>query len=951
MSQIFPNASHEVTAQNVRNAFAPIVERVWTFLEGEIGDLTQLQTVDKQSVVNAINAVLTKMKTDIDKVNADIVTLGAKVGELSGILEGTTQPIVFDWLDGKLANGSATPIEDNRWTYTVIENISQYSKVEGHGNLTYRTTGAFTWIIVQKQDGTRLYFDNLSSTTDRVNNPDMDWFATTTFGYELDVAKLLVAFPTAYKIFFCKYAVSELNWQVPSETSEGLADKANRHISSKANPHNVTKEQIGLNNVDNTSDLDKPMSKAVSAEIDKLSKIINGTATTIQATWQSGRLTNGSPTPSVNANFDYCVIDLDGVSQVKTDGFFNYGSRGAYSCLIVTDSNDTRLDFDNVGSESWVMSKSYVTTTATGYVFDIEALRVLKSSASKLYLCRYSNNTIEAYSISGSTSDGLVNQVEHLDERVTALEEGGGAEEIKQDVENIKKDLYGTSTRVEADWQDGRLTNGNPTPSIVTTFNYCVFDITNLTKIVSDGLIGYGSRGAYSCMIVTDETNARLDFVNVSNAEWSSFNREYVIESPTNYEIDIKKLRLQYPTASYIYLCRYSNVTTTWTAIETAEEGALDIVAKLAESIEEYKIVLPSEDTAVVGREWNLYYNSVVIGLNDTNYIKVSVKTISNPGGGKLENSKANKADYGTVGRYSCANLGDCFRVVAKSNDAGLYTITLELKRKTDSKTIVSASMDLNVIENPSLPNINLLCIGDSLTDDGWYPAEIQAHLSGGRINCIGTMTDTKTFNASIGSQYTDSVVVHNEGRGGWSADDYTTKANVGSVVNAFWFNGKFDFSSYMSTNGFNVDVVSIYLGTNGNKTSESLLDSLDIIVNSIRQYSQTVKILICLMHHSAEQEGCGYYARVQDAVSLSNSHIKQNEKTTEHYKDMPNVYICPLNFGVDSKNDYPFGDEVRVSERNPIIVRRQQNNVHPLPCGYFKMADSIYNTIANLYK
>ncbi len=43
----------------------------------------------------------------------------------------------------------------------------------------------------------------------------------------------------------------------------------NSHIESKSNPHGVTKAQIGLSNVDNTSDKNKPVSDAVKAELDK----------------------------------------------------------------------------------------------------------------------------------------------------------------------------------------------------------------------------------------------------------------------------------------------------------------------------------------------------------------------------------------------------------------------------------------------------------------------------------------------------------------------------------------------------------------------------------------------------------------------------------------------------------------------------------------------------------
>jgi len=41
------------------------------------------------------------------------------------------------------------------------------------------------------------------------------------------------------------------------------------HIGNKNNPHEVTKEQVGLGRVDNTSDLEKPVSYAVHEELDK----------------------------------------------------------------------------------------------------------------------------------------------------------------------------------------------------------------------------------------------------------------------------------------------------------------------------------------------------------------------------------------------------------------------------------------------------------------------------------------------------------------------------------------------------------------------------------------------------------------------------------------------------------------------------------------------------------
>ena len=48
------------------------------------------------------------------------------------------------------------------------------------------------------------------------------------------------------------------------------------HTSNKANPHNVTKSQIGLGNVDNTSDLNKPISTATQIELNKKVNSVNG---------------------------------------------------------------------------------------------------------------------------------------------------------------------------------------------------------------------------------------------------------------------------------------------------------------------------------------------------------------------------------------------------------------------------------------------------------------------------------------------------------------------------------------------------------------------------------------------------------------------------------------------------------------------------------------------------
>ena len=52
-------------------------------------------------------------------------------------------------------------------------------------------------------------------------------------------------------------------------SSKGVQDNLDIHVDDNNNPHQVTKEQVGLGNVDNTADVDKPVSNATKSYIDK----------------------------------------------------------------------------------------------------------------------------------------------------------------------------------------------------------------------------------------------------------------------------------------------------------------------------------------------------------------------------------------------------------------------------------------------------------------------------------------------------------------------------------------------------------------------------------------------------------------------------------------------------------------------------------------------------------
>lgn len=87
------------------------------------------------------------------------------------------------------------------------------------------------------------------------------------------------------------------------EAEAAITSNLNNHISDYHNPHKVTKAQVGLSNVDNTSDADKPVSNATQTELDKKANQtqvnqLQQTITNLQTTIQQlqSQITNMSTT-------------------------------------------------------------------------------------------------------------------------------------------------------------------------------------------------------------------------------------------------------------------------------------------------------------------------------------------------------------------------------------------------------------------------------------------------------------------------------------------------------------------------------------------------------------------------------------------------------------------------------------------------------------------------------
>lgn len=94
----------------------------------------------------------------------------------------------------------------------------------------------------------------------------------------------------------------------PTDTTRASVEDLNTHTSNTDNPHSVTKEQVGLGNVDNTSDLEKPISTAVQTELNSINNNITSIETDITMV--------KSNIDTIETNLNTVETDLD---TVETD--------------------------------------------------------------------------------------------------------------------------------------------------------------------------------------------------------------------------------------------------------------------------------------------------------------------------------------------------------------------------------------------------------------------------------------------------------------------------------------------------------------------------------------------------------------------------------------------------------------------------------------------------------
>ena len=142
------------------------------------------------------------------------------------------------------------------------------------------------------------------------------------------------------------------------------------HLADEDNPHKVTKAQLGLGNVDNTSDLNKPISTATQTALNKKVDAVagKGLSTNDYTTAEKNKLSG------IDAGAEVNVIEgiqVDGVDQILTNKKYNLKTTG--TAYPSTAGNDAVALKGFVNSSINAIAAFYITKNAAGDPFTSNA--------------------------------------------------------------------------------------------------------------------------------------------------------------------------------------------------------------------------------------------------------------------------------------------------------------------------------------------------------------------------------------------------------------------------------------------------------------------------------------------------------------------------------------------------------------------------------------------------
>ncbi|PAF19761.1 SGNH/GDSL hydrolase family protein [Terribacillus saccharophilus] len=326
---------------------------------------------------------------------------------------------------------------------------------------------------------------------------------------------------------------------------------------------------------------------------------------------------------------------------------------------------------------------------------------------------------------------------------------------------------------------------------------------------------------------------------------------------------------------------------------------------------------LEKDYVAVVGRELNMYFdNFVALKFPSDVYYKVTSSTLTSP---------------------SIKHFDECIRINPTTQNIGQHTINVQVIKFSTEEVVGSAQLNLKVVEDTTLSTeIKAIFIGDSLTEST-YIQNTAKDMFGQNFILYGTRGTAPYLH---------------EGRSGWASIHYLNNQDYKGITNSFYNpnSGGFDFAYYIEQNPTfaDVNVVNIFLGRN-DEYKNPAADRINQMIANIKSYNPDIIITVMMAYQTGKTNaGTGQYMQNTWEFNIIANRFNDYARTVFGNRESEGIYLIPQYINLDTVYDYPHTNR-SVSERNPELVYRITDNVHPNEYGYQKFADVWYNHMKDI--
>lgn len=175
-----------------------------------------------------------------------------------------------------------------------------------------------------------------------------------------------------------KTKLDGLKAQAEIDTSiSNVQNNLNAHINNRTNPHRVTKEQIGLDQVDNTSDANKPISNATQTALNGKFSATDGNALKQTIEDMPNLVVTEGSVSHKNNNISLSLIQQDLKDPVNTDSIlltFNPATDSTAGIILPSDKSKIDKIITN-GNGTKYLSDNGTYKEVQGSSADIESLK------------------------------------------------------------------------------------------------------------------------------------------------------------------------------------------------------------------------------------------------------------------------------------------------------------------------------------------------------------------------------------------------------------------------------------------------------------------------------------------------------------------------------------------------------------------------------------------------